>query len=71
MIERVVILENVDPVIFYGVNDSNIQLLRTLFPKLRILARGLVVKAIGDEVEMAIFEEKILSLIHISEPTRH
>ena len=56
MIERVVILENVDPVIFYGVNDSNIQLLRTLFPKLRILARGLMVKAIGDEVEMAIFE---------------
>ena len=63
MIERVVILENVDPVIFYGVNDSNIQLLRTLFPKLRILARGLVVKAIGDEVEMAIFEEKITELM--------
>ena len=63
MIERVVILENVDPVIFYGLNDSNIQLLRTLFPKLRILARGLVVKAIGDEVEMAIFEEKITELM--------
>ena len=56
-------MENVDPVIFYGVNDSNIQLLRTLFPKLRILARGLVVKAIGDEVEMAIFEEKITELM--------
>ena len=63
MIERVIILENVDPVIFYGVNDSNIQLLRTLFPKLRILARGLVVKAIGDEVEMALFEEKVNELI--------
>ena len=37
MIERVIILENVDPVIFYGLNDSNMQLLRTLFPKLRIL----------------------------------
>ncbi len=63
MIERVIILENVDPVIFYGVNDSNVQLLRTLFPKLRILARGLVVKAIGDEVEMALFEEKVNELI--------
>ena len=63
MIERVIILENVDPVIFYGVNDSNIQLLRTLFPKLRILARGLLVKAIGDEVEMALFEEKVNELI--------
>ena len=47
-------------------NDSNIQLLRTLFPKLRILARGLVVKAIGDEVEMAIFEEKITELMRLS-----
>lgn len=63
MIERVIILENVDPVIFYGLNDSNMQLLRTLFPKLRILARGLVVKAIGDEVEMALFEEKVNELI--------
>ena len=63
MIERVIILENVDPVIFYGVNDSNIQLLRTLFPKLRILARGLVVKVIPDEVEMALFEEKVNELI--------
>ena len=49
--------------IFYGLNDSNMQLLRTLFPKLRILARGLVVKAIGDEVEMALFEEKVNELI--------
>ena len=63
MIERVIILENVDPVIFYGLNDSNMQLLRTLFPKLRILARGLVVKAIGDEVEIALFEEKVNELI--------
>ena len=63
MIDRVIVLEHVDPVIFYGLNDSNMQLLRTLFPKLRILARGLVVKAIGDEVEMALFEEKVNELI--------
>ncbi|MBQ8423676.1 MAG: PhoH family protein [Coprobacter sp.] len=63
MIERVIILENIDPVIFYGVNNSHIELLRTLFPKLRILARGLVLKAIGDEVEMALFEEKVTQLM--------
>ncbi|MCD7709860.1 MAG: PhoH family protein [Porphyromonadaceae bacterium] len=63
MMEKVIILENVDPVIFYGVNDSNMQLLRTLYPKLRILARGLVVKAVGDEAEMALFEEKIEELM--------
>ncbi len=63
MIERVIILENIDPVIFYGVNNCHIELLRTLFPKLRILARGLVLKAIGDEEEMALFEDKVSQLM--------
>ena len=47
MIERIYILESVDPVIFYGVNNSNMQLIKTLFPKLRIVARGNVMKVIG------------------------
>ena len=58
MIERIIILENVDPVVFFGINNSNIQLLKTLFPKLRIVARGNVIKVIGEEVELAVFEEK-------------
>jgi len=41
MIERIYILESVDPVIFYGVNNVNMQLIKTLFPKLRIVARGI------------------------------
>lgn len=59
MIERIIILESVDPVVFFGINNSNIQLLKTLFPKLRIVARGNVIKVIGDEEELAVFEEKI------------
>ena len=39
MIERIYILENVDPVVFYGVNNVNMQLIKTLFPKLRVVAR--------------------------------
>ena len=31
MIERIYILETVDPVIFYGVNNSNMQLIKPLF----------------------------------------
>lgn len=62
MIERVIILENVDPVVFFGINNSNIQLLKTLFPKLRIVARGNVIKVIGEEEELAKFEEKIHEL---------
>lgn len=59
MIERIYILENVDPVIFYGVNNSNMQLIKTLFPKLRIVARGNVMKVIGDEEESETFLKKI------------
>lgn len=59
MIERIYILENVDPVIFYGVNNSNMQLIKTLFPKLRIVARGNIMKVIGDEVESESFLKKI------------
>ena len=58
MIERIYILESVDPVIFYGVNNSNMQLIKTLFPKLRIVARGNVMKVIGDEDESELFLKK-------------
>ena len=59
MIERIYILESVDPVIFYGVNNSNMQLIKTLLPKLRIVARGNVMKVIGDEDESELFLKKI------------
>ncbi|MDD6211353.1 MAG: PhoH family protein [Bacteroidales bacterium] len=59
MIERIILLENVDPVIFYGVNNSHIQLIKSLYPKLRIVARGNVMKVAGDESELIPFEKKI------------
>ena len=62
MIERIIIIDKVDPVVFYGVNNSNIQLIRNLFPKLRMAARGTVIKVIGDDSETSVFEEKIKQL---------
>jgi phosphate starvation-inducible PhoH-like protein len=59
MIERIIILDGTDPAIFFGINNSNMQLIKSLFPKLRIIARGNVIKVIGDEVELATFEVKI------------
>lgn len=56
------IIDNVDPVVFYGVNNCNIQLIRNLFPKLRMAARGNVIKVIGDEEETALFEQKVKEL---------
>lgn len=62
MIEKLIVLEEVDPVIFYGVNNANMQLIKALYPKLRIVARGNVIKVLGDEEEMCAFEESILKL---------
>ncbi len=59
MIERIIIIDQVDPQTFYGVNNSNINLIRNLFPKLRMAARGNVIKVIGEDSETADFESKI------------
>lgn len=62
MIERIVIIDSADPVSFYGVNNSNMQLIRNLFPKLRMAARGSVIKVVGDDAETEEFEKKIKEL---------
>ena len=62
MIERIIIIDSADPVSFYGVNNSNMQLIRNLFPKLRVAARGSVIKVIGEDSETAVFERKIKEL---------
>ena len=59
MIERIIIIDQVDPQTFYGVNNANINLIRNLFPKLRMAARGNVIKVIGEDSETAEFEKKI------------
>lgn len=59
MIEKHIIIEDVDPVMFYGVNNSNLQMIKSLLPKLRINARGDVIRVLGDEEEMCTFEENI------------
>lgn len=59
MIERIIIIDGIDPQTFYGPNNSNISLVRNLFPKLRVAARGNVIKVIGEESETAEFEKKV------------
>ena len=58
MIEKHIVLEDIDPVMFYGVSNAHLQIIKSLFPKLRITARDNVIRVLGDEEEMARFEEK-------------
>ena len=62
MTEKHIVLEDIDPVIFYGVNNVNMQIIKALYPKLRIVARGNIIKVMGDEEEMCAFEEHILAM---------
>ncbi len=59
MTEKHLILEEADPLIFYGVNNANMQMIKALYPKLRIVARGNVIKVMGDEEELCAFEKNI------------
>lgn len=62
MNERLLIIEQADPVVFFGVNNCNILLIKALYPKLRINARGNVLKILGENAEMDAFEQALNSM---------
>ena len=59
MIEKHIILEDIDHIVFYGVGNGHLQMIKSLYPKLRIVARDNVIRVLGDEEEMATFEENV------------
>ena len=63
MIERNIILDGIDPVGFYGAGNVHLQMLKRLHPKLRIVARDNVIKAMGDEDELEKFNRVIELLV--------
>lgn len=62
MIEKHIILDDIDLLTFYGANNVYLQMIKALYPKLRIIARGNIMKVMGDEEEMCSFEETIQKL---------
>ncbi len=55
-------LEMADPQTFYGTGNANLQMIKALYPKLRIVARDNVIKVLGDEEELCAFEENLTKL---------
>lgn len=62
MIEKHILLDDVDLLTFYGVKNVHLQMLKALYPKLRLVARGELLKVMGDEEEIAAFEEVLTHL---------
>jgi len=56
-------LETTDQVQFWGANNEHYELVKAAFPKLKIVARGNDVKALGDEAELKAFEQKFDQLV--------
>lgn len=63
MSEVIIPIDTFNPVEFFGVNDSNLDVIRKNFPELKIVARGSEIKVIGDEKNIHLFSEKINRLI--------
>ena len=61
--EKQIYLEGIDPLEFYGVNDTKINLIKKLFPKISIAARGQSLFVQGEEEEIGSFEKRITLLL--------
>lgn len=61
--EKHIVIDEIDPRVLYGANNTYLRMLKALYPKLRIVARDNVIKAIGDELAITDFESTIELLI--------
>ena len=59
MIEKHIVLEDINAMAFYGVGNNHLQMIRSFYPKLRIVARDNVIRVLGDEEQIAMFEGSV------------
>lgn len=64
MAEQIIQIENVNPGELYGPNDQNLNMVRSLFPKLKIIVRGDFVKVIGEDEEVEYFLSRFVMLVN-------
>ncbi len=62
--EKTFLIEQINPIDFFGANNTNIELIQTYFPKLKILARDNMLKISGEENDIFEFERKYKLLIY-------
>ena len=61
--EKIFSLEELDYARFWGTNDRMLDFVRLLFPKLKLIARGEMLKAIGSEEDIQWFEGKLQAMM--------
>lgn len=63
MFEKHIVIDEIDPLILFGANNTYLRMIKALYPKLRIVARDNVIKVMGDESNIADFENTIQMLV--------
>lgn len=63
MAEKRISIGNIDPIDFYGINNTKFNLLQEYFPKLKITARGDEIIIQGEENETELLNAKIIALL--------
>ncbi|MBR7167561.1 MAG: PhoH family protein [Bacteroidales bacterium] len=66
-LEKIISLEDIDYVHFWGTNDKVLEFVRILFPKLKLIVRGEMLKLVGAEEDIVFFEEKFKSMLFFYE----
>lgn len=59
MIEKLIYLEGIDPLMIYGINNNRYERIRDAFPRLKLVAGGNEIKAMGEKSEVLNFEKKL------------
>ena len=62
-LEKIISLEDIDYAHFWGANDRVLEFVRILFPKLKLIVRGEMLKLVGAEEDIVFFEEKFESML--------
>lgn len=63
MIEKVIFLDDIDPIVLFGPNNRLLDQIQSYFPKIKLVARGNEVKCMGEAGEVAIFADKLTELL--------
>ena len=65
MIKKIT-LDNIDLANFFGIQNKNLKLIKSSFPDLDITARGVTIKASGNQSDIHLFNQKMCDIIDLS-----
>ena len=63
MSEKIISLVEIDYPLFWGTNDKILEFVKLLFPKLKLIVRGEMLKVVGADEDITLFETKLQALI--------